>query len=709
MKKRIFLCLALVLSLFVGCGAGHNSASPKPNEAKLENSVLPEHITDSANADNNSNAADETTGRSDINAGYVWKLAAFSCSSHIDNVKTLHKDEADGFYVLGADSTEEQKITVYHCDGNGTILSETQLPVLGNQKTSIGDSGIVCGNNTIWFDYSEIITAGGGDQRGNSIVYIAACDYNGNLLFASPLKELIQADGDSAALTGMVLSDNCCVFSTEHQVAAVDSSGSIVWKADTDLDLSEICLGSDNQLYFLTYSDVNHLFMMEPGTHKITPLKLSLSDGFFSLQSGILNYDLLLENHQGSSPQVYGLHVDTGEKTLLYDLGVLGIYSIGNIIETSGELIVFDYFNPMGTRSLGKMVQAPMSNETISLSLGVCGTLSSTAESAVAMFNSQHTDAYLSVQQYDSSDALDLAIVSGEGPDIICFDGLSEEDYARNGYLYDLYTCLNQDQTSKLLERYRQEYEIDGKLYRISPVFCIEALNGNSAFLHQNTDSFKEMLSVAQSVPDSCMILPSEPAHCLNMMLQRSMTQFVDFKSHSCDFENDEFEALLSLCALSTQITESYLDQYDNWLFDFSTYSLPNIEYYNDMPNTSILGFPKTKILATQPGDTFGIYAKSAHPEIASSFIDLLLTEDIQRTYSYSTGYYPVLQPIFEELVPAEWKDAVATSSGHHIAISPVYEIIDDEAAAFFSGDQTASQTAQHIQSRVSIYLGEQN
>ena len=39
----------------------------------------------------------------------------------------------------------------------------------------------------------------------------------------------------------------------------------------------------------------------------------------------------------------------------------------------------------------------------------------------------------------------------------------------------------------------------------------------------------------------------------------------------------------------------------------------------------------------------------------------------------------------------------------------PAVEIALEEAAAFFAGDQTVENTASVIQSRVSIYLGEQS
>lgn len=631
MKKLQFFALLLAFLLLVGCGATGNTAEPQNPKATFENAVLPEHISTTAQPNVSTDSAVGLS--SDDIAGYVWKMESFSCSAYIENARTLHSDEAGGFYVLGM---EDALYTVYHCDGSGIIQSATELPVHGDQRTTVGNIGIACGADAIWFDYTVTASAGGGDQRGDYSYYIAACDYNGNLLFSSPREELVQTNDDAASLTGLVLYGSNCVISTEHQVVAIDNTGTTLWQTSTNRSLYQMCLGADGQLYFMTFADGDDLVKLDSDTHEISDSLMSLEDGMYSLKQGVLGYDLLLEDAQSATSQIYGLMVASGEKTPLFNLGALGIITIGNIMESSDGLLVFDYFSIMGSRTLGQLVQTPMSNEVVALSLGVCGSLSATAESAVEMFNSQHTDAYLSVIQYDSTDALNLAIISSEGPDIICFDGLSEEDYARNGYLSDLYDVLGADTKSSLLDQYCQEYETDGHLYRISPVFCCETMIGNSEYVSAEIDSFSNMLSVARSVSNDCPVFSGEPNYCLQMLIQRSITEFVDYDSNSCDFENEEFEALLSLSALSSQTAENDDAQYGSWLYEVRTENLMDYNSDNVENTHSILGFPKTAILSTRPGDTFGIYASSAHKEIACEFIMLLLSEDMQRGYHHT-------------------------------------------------------------------------
>ena len=707
MKHAKFLSLFLALLILAGCGAANSTADSAAGSVALGNAVLPEHLSSDRTLDtaSASAAAHSPSDAAEAVSGYVWKLSPFACSASIENARVLSADDAGGFYVLGTTEAGGTCYTVYHCSGSGEIQSQTTLPIHGDQQTSVGDTGIVCGKDAIWFDYTVTVSAGGGDQRGEYSRYIAACDCDGKLLFSSLQEDIFPSDQDALSFTGMALYDGACVVAEEHDVFALDASGTILWQSTTDRSLYQMCPGADGALYFMTYADGDDLLKLDGTTHEIGNALFSLSDGMYSLHSGILGYDLLLEDAQGDTPQIYGLDAASGEKTQLFDLGALGILTLGGLVETGDGLWVLDYVSLLGSAALGQLVQAPVSAETVTLSLGVCGSLSAAAESAVELFNRQHTDAYLSIQQYDSTDALNLAIISGEGPDIICFDGLCEEDYARNGDLYDLYALLGSDIKSQIAEEYRREYETNGALYRISPVFCCETMIGNSEYVSADTDSFAAMLAAAQALSGDCRVFSQEPGDCLQTLLQRSITKFVDFDSNTCDFENEEFEALLSLSALSTKAAEEPDGQ--SWLYEIRAENLMDYHSEETGKSYSVLGFPDTAILSAQPGDTFGISASSAQPEIAGEFIALLLSEDMQRGYSDLTGYYPIMRAVYGNIVPADLQSEVSAASGHRIAISPVYAIIADEAASFFSGDQTAAQVAAHIQSRVNIYLGE--
>ena len=88
--------------------------------------------------------------------------------------------------------------------------------------------------------------------------------------------------------------------------------------------------------------------------------------------------------------------------------------------------------------------------------------------------------------------------------------------------------------------------------------------------------------------------------------------------------------------------------------------------------------------------------------------------------YSYELDEFVPIASVGTVILGLRWKDeniipdllSVIREKDIHIVlpfVDPAVEIALEEAAAFFAGDQTAEDTASVIQSRVSIYLGEQS
>ena len=706
MRQLTALLLVLTLAVLAGCGGNTEPPVAEEPAAAFGNAVLPEHLDETFLSENP--ASPESEERLDP-AGYVWTIAPFSCSESIDLPLVLHGDGDGGFYVHGVQEQEDMLHLVYHCDSAGNVLQATVLPVHGTMDVSVGDIGVVCRGDTIYFDYTEIISPGGGDQPGEYNRYIAACDMNGMLRFSIPVDDLNTTEYDDFLVIGLSMLGDSCIVATEHQVIALDQNGEISWSAETDRTLYQMCDGQDGIIYFLTAFDGNDLLCLDAETHSISGPLCSLDDTMYSLRPGILDYDILLKDNNAGSQYLYGWSRDTGEITLLLDLGALGVLDLGTIVTTAAGVPVFDYVGLMGVKALGQLVQEPVASDTVSLTLGVCGGLSMTADLAVSQFNSQHTDAYLTVREYDSPEDLNLEIVAGTGPDLVCFAGLCQEDYLRNGCFLDLYELMGEDQKEQLLPKYRQTFETDGGLYHISPVFGCELLLGDRTWLDIAPGSYQDMLDAAEQLPDDWSALSMSPEWALKTMLIRGLCGFVDFDSRTCDFENAEFEALLGLSSLGVEMNEENLLRYQGTLFEFHSCCSDSIEESDLETSCFLLGFPENGALYTEPGDTFGICSGSEHSDLAWEFLSLLLTKDMQQAYAGVTSLFPILQSVYEEMAPEDMKDLIEAASGRCVSNSPIFDIVWDEAQGYFAGNQSAAQTARYIQSRVSIYLGEQN
>ena len=170
--------------------------------------------------------------------------------------------------------------------------------------------------------------------------------------------------------------------------------------------------------------------------------------------------------------------------------------------------------------------------------------------------------------------------------------------------------------------------------------------------------------------------------------------------------------------------------------------------YFGDAPVTMV-GYPTTNENSNggrlSTDFTLAISAGSAYKEQCWNFFESMLSDDYQESLSWM---FPVKKSIFdkqaeeamkpdsdnengavvtmrsstiwrgdEEIeipdMPQSYVDEIKayisgiTESGYYD--EKIYEIVDEEAQMFFSGDQTAQQAAEMIQSRASLYLSEQS
>lgn len=696
--KKLFIIFLITAVLLSGCGkqepsVADSAAAEEP--LTFGNAVIMETPQTEKALETLEASSEETV------VGYIWRLKDYSINYGSSTLLNLQSDGAGGFWILNyAESSDGMVYTALHCDKDANVLSETKMPVVIDADNS-GCDLISYGSDAVYYDQTHFVTHGGGDRPAELERMICGSDLSGNVLFSILLTDLTEED--NPYISDIVAMEDYCIVSTESCIFALDRSGSLRWKLETTEYIDSLVRNTDGKVYIKTAFDQNALYLLNIESHDLGVPLYTMEDGEIP-QPGVLGYDLLLCNNATNSPKVYGLNLATGEKTALWDCGAMGMLHAGNIIETGSGALILDYVTLMSGWSLGELAQEPVyeGEEVTTLTLGTVRSLSVTADTAIAMFNSLYPEYYLQVATYADAEAMNLAIISGEGPDIICLDGLSEEDYARNGRLLDLYPYLDADETvsrDELVPEYLAEYETGGGLYRLSPVFGYGYLSINSDVVSNVPDTFGEYLTAARENADN-PTWEMAAEYALRIMLGYSMTNFVDFDEGTCNFESEEFYSLLELTGMGRTLTE---EEYLNveWL-----YSPESAGIWNETVGQG--GFPSAGVLVTESMDTFGINAGTMYPEAAWNFFSLLLSEDIQRSYAEMTGYCPVRTAVFLELVSDDIQSKISQARGHWVDTSSVYDIVMEEAEGYFAGDISAETAAQHIQSRVMIYLAEQ-
>ena len=312
-------------------------------------------------------------------------------------------------------------------------------------------------------------------------------------------------------------------------------------------------------------------------------------------------------------------------------------------------------------------------------------------------------------------------------------------------------------------------YTSDGKLYGMPYSFNVQTLIASVKLVGDRTSwNMADMAQVIEGLDDTVTVMEyTTQVGFLQQMVYQNMNQFVDYGKATCSFDSDAFKQLLTASAKlptedelngdnSDEVAISSDDGYQmlqsgDLLMTTSyisgdSYSLK--EFYGIYNNKDFgmvnIGYPTDEGSGVQVSVSGGlaISAKSKYTDVAWDFIKTLLSDDFQgdqwnfpvtksaldkalaeameqdyytdengekvyydqSTYIGDTEY--TLSPLTQEQVD-DFKAMVDGASVGGNYDTDIMDIINEESAAYFSGDKSAEDVAALIQNRVSIYLGE--
>jgi len=313
-------------------------------------------------------------------------------------------------------------------------------------------------------------------------------------------------------------------------------------------------------------------------------------------------------------------------------------------------------------------------------------------------------------------------------------------------------------------------YETEGKLYQLPTKFYIMTVLGKTSIFGSETGlTWDELDSVLAQYPEAKAFTEMTKEGILRNAMTFNYAQLVDQVTGDCYFNTDSFKKILEFAntfPAEINYDELYNDEeyWNNYqlqymedrtlLMQSGMYSFNDIwrnAYTNFMEDVTPIGYP------TMDGNgnvvsamsSYAISAKSASVEGAWEFVKGFISEEEQMKsaeQSYSWGL-PVLKKALEataELIKArpyyldekgekvEYDDYIYVN-GEEILLEPAtdaevqkwlnfiysvdrkavynYEqamsIILEDAAGYFSGDKTVDEVAGIIQSRMNIFISE--
>lgn len=283
--------------------------------------------------------------------------------------------------------------------------------------------------------------------------------------------------------------------------------------------------------------------------------------------------------------------------------------------------------------------------------------------------------------------------------------------------------------------------------------------------------SLSKMKDAAMRYPDAELISQYSRETMLYALTSGLIDDFVDWETATCDFKSEQFIELLETLMLLPESGGSLLglswDEYEaeyntiykedrTLLYEAALFTVREMRSYNELfgEEVSVFSYPSSKktghsIIADVD---LAIMESSKHKDEAWEFISMFLQADIKissdiilfsinkRVFEADTEaeMIPLLERDFSQGVPIRVPQGtlIITSpedinideyANYHITadeaarmlaivesvtkvegtITQINAIIFEEAELFFAGARSAEETAQVIQSRVSIYVSE--
>lgn len=358
-------------------------------------------------------------------------------------------------------------------------------------------------------------------------------------------------------------------------------------------------------------------------------------------------------------------------------------------------------------------------------------------------------------------------IIAGNMPDILLVDSnMPFESYVAKGLIADIYPLIDADQElnrEDYLQNVMDAFSTDGKLYRLVPSFSVYTVLAKSSIVGKQIGwTLEDYKALMEKLPEgTASFSMTTRSDILSSGLQMTENEYVDHDTGKCSFDSQAFVDFLEFAnTFPAEINyddmdEDYWNSYETMFReDRAILSGSYLSSYSDFnyaekgtfgEDITPIGFPTASKNgnALMAENTYAISAKTKCMDGVWEFLRYYLTEEYQDTLSYG---FPVMKSMIEKMEKEAtelpyWIDDDGNKqtytpsyyiNGVNVDIDPMNQeeaqeftaflesvtmvqqsdtslnnIVSEEAEAYFSGQKTAKEVADIIQSRAQIYISE--
>lgn len=558
--------------------------------------------------------------------------------------------------------------------------------------------------------------------------------------------------------------------SDEYYVDVYDSEGNSLGKIELDGYVSNFIRMPNGNVAIGDYSG-DHYVLREIDVNTMTVSEEGIEGFDGSLESGATAYgeDELLIRENGSL-SICNMKTHEREKLLNFmdynipasSVNSFGILSDGRIAVFSGSYSNTQMKNVYDLAILTEIDESEMpKTEKINVA---CMWLDSTVESMAIEFNKKHEGYHISITEYNDPDAetyedmlrsFTTAVAADKSIDMVIFNDYSQVvNFASKGLMTDLYQFLDNDTEltrDDLMPNVLTACEMDGKLVCLPTSFSIQTVVGKASDVGTTPGwTFDEMKALLDSKPQGTQLFYGMTrSQALQLCLNLGYKSYIDSATATCHFDTPEFVAALEFANMFPEEFEGQEDEDSSVLMnegkvllsEFYLNDFAEIQMYEAVFNDKLtyIGYPTTEGNGAMISlnNIYGITKNCKHPDIAWEFLRqfYLPTDNENDEYSYGfsvrkDGFEKFCENAQKPLEDGGWtwgwgnfeveihpatdeeiaaiKDLVYNATAVNGAVTnEIMNIINEEAAYYFSGEQSAEAVADKIQSRMQIYLSE--
>ena len=551
----------------------------------------------------------------------------------------------------------------------------------------------------------------------------------------------------------------------EYFIMIFDQEGNQKGKIKTDNYTNSMVTLKDGKVYATGWGDNGcEMTPVDADAMKmVTDQKISIpSDSVTPLDEKNI---LLTEN-----TSIYKYNIDSKQKELYFswmDCNIssssVNAYSVLSDGRIAAYIQNWRSGNSNAEIALIKEVDASEVAETINLTMATLWS-DSDIEQTVIDFNKSQDKYHVTIKAFgdgdvEYEDALNnfrTAITSDTGYDLVVFNSYAEAmNFAAKGLNADLYSLIDNDadlSRDDFMSNVMTACEYDGKLVCLPTVFFIQTLIGKAEDVGTTPGwTIDQVKALMESKPEGTTLLKGmTKSDALSMLMSLGYRDFINLEETTCSFDSQEFIDVLKFAAMFPDSYEWSEDEEDisvllsqgkQLLDTFYLSDFEQMQVYRAMfgGDTTFIGYPNSA------GENGALLSFNNIIGISNNCKDIDGAWQLLRTFylpkksddnSYSWGF-SVRKDEFEKFCQKAMKEKEDTSiygygsmeievkaatqedvdqvknlventtAVYGAASEEVTNIINEEAAAYFSGQKSAEEVAKIIQSRMQVYLSE--